>query len=150
MLLAEGRGHEHLHILSNDLIFPTSEQTLGSGIERLNDTPVVDHHRRVRHGIEHRPEMRLAGAEDAGGLPIVDAGAVKLLAEPGDADADGGKNRDLDEFGCGQGLCAAGENARQHAESRGEQAGAQSADTGGKQNGRDEQQEGAIRMQVGA
>ena len=37
MLLAEGRGHEHLHILSNDLIFPTSEQTLGGGIEGLND-----------------------------------------------------------------------------------------------------------------
>ena len=124
-----------------------AEQTLGGGVEGLNDAPVVDHHRRVGHGIEHRPQMRLAGAEDAGGLPIVDAGAVELLAEPGDADADGGEDRCFHDLGHGEIADATDKDPGEKTESRGEQTGPQSADTGGKQNGRDEEQEGAVPVQ---
>ena len=147
MLLAEGRWHEHVHILSNHRSFSMAEQTLGGGIEGLNDAAIVDHHRRVGDGIEHRPQMRLAGAKIAGGLLIMDAGAVELLAEPGDADADGGEDRGFHELGPGQILHAAGENAGHKAERSGEQTWSQSADTGGKQNGRDEEQEGAVPVQ---
>ena len=89
-----------------------AEQTFGGGIEGLDDAAFVDHDRRVRHGIENRAQMRLAGAEIAGGLLIVDAGAVELLAEPGDADADGGEDRGLDDLGLSEIVDAADENAR--------------------------------------
>ena len=150
MLLAEGRRHQHAHVLSNHRSFGMAEQALGGGIEGLNDAAVVDHHRGVGHGVEHRPEMRLAGAKIARGFLIVHAGAVELLAEPGDADADGGEDRGFHELGPGQILDAASENAGHKAESSGEQTGSQSTDTGGKQNGRDEEEKGAVPVQQGA
>ena len=48
----------------------------------------------------------------AGGLPIVDAGAVKLLAEPGDADADCGEDRCFHDLGHGQIADATDERCR--------------------------------------
>ena len=149
MLLAVGRWHQHAHVLSDHRSFSMAEQALGCSIEGLNDAAVVDHDHRIGHGIEHRPQMRLAGAEIAGGLPIVDAGTVELLAEPGDADADRGEDGGFHELGPGQILHSAGENAGHKAESGGEQTGAQSTDTGGEQNGRDEEEEGAVPVQQG-
>ena len=75
------------------------------------------------------------------------AGAAELLAEPGDADADGGEDRGFDDLRLGQILHAANENARDHAESGGEQSRTQSADAGGEQNGRDEEEEGGVAVQ---
>jgi hypothetical protein len=91
--------------------------------------------------------MRLAGAEIAGGLPIVDAGAVELLAEPGDADADCREDRCFHDLGHGEIADATDKYPGEKTERRGEQAGPQSADTGGKQDGRDEEQEGAVPVQ---
>ena len=150
MLFAKRRRHEHPHILANHLGLPIAEQTLGGGIERLDDAAIVDHHRGVRHGIENRPKMRLARPKIAGGGLVMEAGAMELFAEPGNADADGCEDRGFDDFRPGQVLHAADENSQGQTEGGGNQAQAQPASTGGEQNGRDEQEERTVRMQPGA
>ena len=149
MLLAKGRGHEHLHILSNQRRFSVAEQALGGRVEGLNDALLADHDRRIGHGVENRPQMRLTGAEIASGRLIMDAGAVELLAEPGDADADAGKDRDFYDLGHRQIVEAPDENAGDETESGRDQAGPQSTDAGGKQDRRDEQKERPVPMEKG-
>ena len=117
-----------------------SEQSLGGGIKGLDDAVVVDHHCRVRHGIENRTKMCLARPQIAGGLLIVAADAVELLAEPGDAYADDRENRRLSDLRLTWIFDAADENPRDQTESSRHQARAQSADARSEQTGRDEQE----------
>ena len=150
MAFAKRRRHEHAHILANHLGLPVAEQALGGGVERLDDALFADHDRGVRHGIENGPEMRLARPKIVGGVLVMKAGAAKLLAEPGDADADGREDRSFDDFRPGQILHAANKNSRDQTERGGNQARTQAAGTGGEQNGRDEQEERAVTVQPGA
>jgi hypothetical protein len=60
------------------------------------------------------------------------------------------KDHGFDDFRPGQILHAANKDSRDQTERGGNQARTQAACTGGEQNGRDEQKEGAVRMQPGA
>ena len=121
-----------------------AKQSLGGGIERPDDAAVVDHHRRVRHGIENRTKMCLARPQIAGGLLIVAADAVKLLAEPGDAYADDREYRRLPDLRL---IDAADDNPGDQTESCRHQTWAQSADARREQNGRDEQEKCPVSVQ---
>ena len=91
--------------------------------------------------------MRLARPKIAGGGLVMEAGAMELFTEPGNADADGCEDRGFDDLRPGQILLAADENPQDQTESGCDQARAQPANTSREQNGGDEQEERAVRVQ---
>ena len=101
---------------------------------------LVDDDRRVRHGIEHRAEMRLARPQIACGSGR-GGGCGRLLAGPGDADADDGEDHRFDDLRPAWICDAADEDPRDQTERSRHQARAQSAGARREQNGRDEQEE---------
>ena len=119
-----------------------AEQAFGRSIEGLNQPPLADDHGRVGDGVEDRAEMRFARHQVLRCFPIANSRAAELLAEPGDARPDHGEDDRLEDPGVGQLAGADEEHAEDDAEGGRQQPRAKPTETGGEQDGRDEDNEG--------
>ena len=98
VVLAVRRRHQDLDVLPDDLGRLVSEQALGSGAERLHDPALVDHDHRIRHGVEDRCEVGLAGKRLAPTGRRANSIALQLLAAPGDAGSDQHEGNGVDDL----------------------------------------------------
>ncbi len=87
MLLPVRRRHQNADVLPDRLFGRVAEQRSAVALNELHDPMVVDHDHRVRHGVKHRPQMRLAFLESdlgafGGGDVARDFGCPDQVAGP--------------------------------------------------------------------
>ena len=63
VLFGVGRRHQHLHVLAEDFQGHIAEQPLGSGIEGIDRSFLVDRDDRIDGRIENGPRSRFALAQ---------------------------------------------------------------------------------------
>jgi hypothetical protein len=74
-----------------------AEQSLGCGAERAHDAALVDNDHGIRNRVEDRLQLCFAGEELSLLHCGAQAGAVQLLATPGDANAHDGEGGGADK-----------------------------------------------------
>src|SRR4029079_1847808 len=113
--------HQHGHVLAGDAGFLIAEQSLGSRAERLDGPLLVDNDGRIGNRVEDRAEMRFARPQILRMAQVANAREAKLLAEPGDTDADNGEDDGLEHRGLREMAAPYKQDAERDAQRRGEQ-----------------------------
>ena len=86
VIVAIGGGHQHLDVLADRLGTAVAKQPLRRGAEGLHHAVLIDDDHRLRHGVENRLQMRLAGSRVA-------PRTLQSFPEPCARQADRGESR---------------------------------------------------------